>query len=77
MTPRPSFRCPDCDLRLSINSIIERQTTSVDPIGGDYVDAPQQTSYAGCPNSHYWKLGPADIEWQPDPDRRYGETVGE
>jgi hypothetical protein len=66
-----------CELRLSINSIIERQTTSVDPIGGDYVDAPQQTSYAGCPNSHYWKLGPADIEWEPDPDRRYGETVGE
>ena len=72
MTPTPSFRCPDCDLRLSINSIIERQTTSVDPIGGDYVDAPQQTSYAGCPNSHYWKLGPGDIEWQPDPDRRNG-----
>ncbi|HYI80321.1 MAG TPA: hypothetical protein VEW67_05640 [Thermoleophilaceae bacterium] len=43
---------------LTINSIIERQTTSVDPIGGDYVDAPQQTSYAGCPNSHHWKLGP-------------------
>jgi hypothetical protein len=63
MTPTPSFRCPDCDLRLSINSIIERQTTSVDPIGGDYFDAPQQTSYAGCPNSHYWKLGPGDIEW--------------
>lgn len=43
---------------LTINSITERQTTSVDPIGGDYVDAPQQTSYAGCPNSNYWKLGP-------------------
>jgi hypothetical protein len=42
-----------------------------------YVDAPRQTSYAGCPDSHYWKLGPATSSGSLILIGRYGETVGE